>query len=384
MRIAVLSHNLIGAGARSVGVNVVSLLPEIAPNNKYLFIVPENCGYEVHAEKVNVKTIEVPRYALLKRLWFENYGLPKLINEFSPDFIWGLGNFGLVNPPCKQGLLIHQPHLVYSDEHRGTSTFMEKLKYAKMLRKKVAKCSKTTDMFFCQTPVMKKRFAETYNFPEDKIVLFPNAVSEFTKIDESKVVKPDVFNGFDGYNLFFLSKFYGHKNPMILLDVFSKYREELGDVRCLISMERGQHPSDNYFYDEIEKRDLHKHIVPLGPLQQSELAGYFLNSDALFLHTLMESFSGTYLEAMHFGLPILTSDLDFAKYVCDDAALYFNPWDAEDIANKILQLKNNSDLAKTMVENGRKRLPYFGGNWREIIVKALNDIDRICFNKEIV
>ncbi len=45
--------------------------------------------------------------------------------------------------------------------------------------------------------------------------------------------------------------------------------------------------------------------------KQKELAGYFCNSNALLLPALLESFSATYLEAMYFGLPILTSNLDF-------------------------------------------------------------------------
>ena len=373
-----MSHNLIGAGGKSVGLNIVSLLPKLEPDNEYLILIPKDCGYPDLSNYDNVEVLEISRYSTIKRLFFENKILPGIINGFTPDYIWGLGNHGLVFPPCKQGILIHQPHIVYPPSYYGTSTFIEKMKYSSFLKNRMKKYCHNTDMFFCQTPVMKKRFSKVFNFSEDKIFILPNAVSQFSKIDKNQIVRPKIFDSGNYYNLFFLSKFYGHKNPSILIDVFRKYPEELKDVRCLISMEPGQHPSDKKFYGDIAKYGLEKKIIPLGLLPQSELAGYFLNSDALFLHTFMESFSGTYLEAMHFGLPILTSDLDFARYVCGDAAFYFDPWSVDDVAKKIIKIKSNSSIADDLVIKGKERIPFFGGEWKTILKKSMRDIYSVC------
>ena len=38
---------------------------------------------------------------------------------------------------------------------------------------------------------------------------------------------------------------------------------------------------------------------------------------------------------MQFGLPILTSDRDFARHICQDAALYFDPLDADSVARSM-------------------------------------------------
>ena len=65
-------------------------------------------------------------------------------------------------------------------------------------------------------------------------------------------------------------------------------------------------------------------------------------ADAMFLPTLLETFSASYPEAMKMERPILTSDLDFAKDICGDAALYFNPLDSYDIANKIKTINDRS------------------------------------------
>jgi len=86
----------------------------------------------------------------------------------------------------------------------------------------------------------------------------------------------------------------------------------------------------------------------------------------MFLPTFLESFSGTYLEAMHFGLPILTSDLDFAHAVCGDAAIYFDPWNAASIKDAILKLRNNPELSQELVAKGKTRLQTNFRSWDEI------------------
>ncbi|MGF1670524.1 MAG: glycosyltransferase, partial [Balneolaceae bacterium] len=81
--------------------------------------------------------------------------------------------------------------------------------------------------------------------------------------------------------------------------------------------------------------------------------------DALFMPTLLECFSASYAEAMAMEKPILTSDLGFARTVCEDAALYFNPVDAKDISEKIRDLVKNRPLQQQLAVNGKKRLSDF-------------------------
>ena len=57
--------------------------------------------------------------------------------------------------------------------------------------------------------------------------------------------------------------------------------------------------------------------------------------------------------------PILTSDLPFATDTCRDAALYFDPVDPADIAEKIIRLASDPALQAELVSNGTKRLNDF-------------------------
>ena len=124
--------------------------------------------------------------------------------------------------------------------------------------------------------------------------------------------------------------------------------------------------------------DLPDHVLNVGPVCQSLLGAYYRGCDALFLPTLLESFTGTYVEAMYFGVPILTSDLDFARHVCGDAAIYFNPWDPGSIKDAILRLRSDSDLRRELVNRGRERLRAEFKSWDEIAADAIGALESLC------
>ena len=65
------------------------------------------------------------------------------------------------------------------------------------------------------------------------------------------------------------------------------------------------------------------------------------------------------LEAMKMEKPILTSNYSFAADICGDAALYFDPLDAKDIAEKILKLKDDKKLYDELIKIGKERLKDF-------------------------
>jgi len=53
---------------------------------------------------------------------------------------------------------------------------------------------------------------------------------------------------------------------------------------------------------------------------------------------------------------LLTSDLDFARELCGDAAIFFNPFDAYDIAEKIVSISMNNEQQSTLIRNGLNRI----------------------------
>lgn len=111
---------------------------------------------------------------------------------------------------------------------------------------------------------------------------------------------------------------------------------------------------------KIFNESTRKYIVNVGPQLVADCPKLVAQCDALFLPTLLECYSASYPEAMCMGKPILTSNLSFATDVCDNAALYFNPLDANDIIKKIGELIESPDLYSELQARGKERLKEFG------------------------
>jgi glycosyltransferase involved in cell wall biosynthesis len=80
---------------------------------------------------------------------------------------------------------------------------------------------------------------------------------------------------------------------------------------------------------------------------------------------------------MHLGCPILTSDLDFARYICGDAAIYFDPWDIGSMKNAILRLKSEPDLKVQMITKGKERLSASYHTWDEVALTLCKRLQNI-------
>lgn len=368
MKIAIIAHNLSVAGGKSVGQNIVAQLPVVAPDHDYLMIVPRDCGYKA-PESPRVKVIDFQSTSRSSRMRFELKALPELVRDFQPDWIWGLGNLGLLDPPCRQSVLFHDPHLVYPESFYASERYIYKMK-KRLLKRRLAKCLPKTTSVYCQTQTARKRFSETFDYDIEQIGICPNAVSAFTLSEMQPLPEG---SGLDQskFILFTLTKCYGHKNLDGIAKMYREHGSQLADTQNLWTIEKNQHPIAKTLLKAISEPGMKSRIHNLGPLSQQQLGSVFQASGALFLPTFLESFSGTYLEAMHFGVPIITSDLDFAHEVCGDAAIYVDPWDTVSMKDGIRLLVDSPGLADEMVLRGKQRLKSLFRSWPEILAGVL-------------
>lgn len=100
-------------------------------------------------------------------------------------------------------------------------------------------------------------------------------------------------------------------------------------------------------------------IANLGPLSLDGCARAIEAATAVLHPSLLETFSATYLEAMGLSRPLLASDRRFARDICGDAALYFDPLDPVSAAHQAARLLLEPGLAADLVERGRRRLASF-------------------------
>lgn len=373
MRITVLAHNLRVAGGLSVGKNVMAALRRVANENDYQFVLPAGVGYE-QIERPRRATVHLfeRRYGAASQLAFEHWRLPRLVRDFQPDVIWGLGNMGLKVPPAPQAILFHQPQMIYETRYQRDEVLRARLAYATAKRRLKAALP-ATGLIFCQTEVAAQRFRRYMGY-RGRIAVMPNAVSEAAR-DSRQRERPAALQPLANKQvLFCLTRYYAHKNLEILVEVFRRYADDLRDFAVVFTVQGDQHPHAPRFLASLRAPAVRDHLLNVGPVTQEALPAYYGASAGLILPTLLESFSGTYLEAMEFGRPILTSDLDFARVVCGPAALYFDPFEPASIRDALVRFSASPTLRETLVEEGAHRRNAFVRDWDDIVRAALAEL----------
>jgi glycosyltransferase involved in cell wall biosynthesis len=95
--------------------------------------------------------------------------------------------------------------------------------------------------------------------------------------------------------------------------------------------------SDTSIYRFIQNKG---NFVLMDYVDRSLLNTLHQSAFALIYPSLAEGFGYPAVESMKYGVPVAASGLTAIPEVCEDAALYFNPLDVSEIANRILQLLN--------------------------------------------
>lgn len=92
-------------------------------------------------------------------------------------------------------------------------------------------------------------------------------------------------------------------------------------------------------------------IIYRGPIEHNKIAKYLNAADVFVMPTLHEGCCNANLEAMACGLPIISSDRDFNyDILAPSYSFLIDPLNIDEIANKILYLKNNPTVCKKMSE----------------------------------
>lgn len=207
-----------------------------------------------------------------------------------------------------------------------------------------------------QTTFAKHSISNKLNMSLDRISVIPNSISqEFYELHEMLSIGSLVDKSLcDNVYAFCLAADHPHKNlniiPQVCASILRKYHLRITFILTI--------PIDSNTWLTISRDaqslGVSELIVNKGPLTTSECIAHYKSSTFVFLPTLLEVFSATYLEAMSMGVPIVTSDRMFARDICHDAAVYVDPCNVHDISNKIHRLITTPAEFRRCVVVGRE------------------------------
>ncbi len=224
----------------------------------------------------------------------------------------------------------------------------------------------SADCYWTENPYISKRFEVMMGYKT--VYTISNYYNQIYDHPE-KWVRSIELPKFTGVTCISISSPASHKNFGIIEDIVRYLRKTHPDfnVRFVLTYSQEQWPI---------AEDVRDHVIYVGKTEVAEGPYLYEQSDIMFMPTLLECFSATYPEAMRMGLPIITTDLDFAKGLCGDAACYYSAIDAEDAAKAIYKVATDKLYASELVQKGKERLEKFD-NYEQRANKLIDILENI-------
>jgi glycosyltransferase involved in cell wall biosynthesis len=128
-------------------------------------------------------------------------------------------------------------------------------------------------------------------------------------------------------------------------------------------------------HEFIRTESLGERVKLLGYIDDAQLPHLYQAASVFLFPSLEEGFGIPVLEAMAAGIPVVTSNVSSMPEVGGEAALYVDPHDSADIAQKVLQAVEDSALRAGLVQKGLARASEF--TWRRTAEATLAVYDEI-------
>lgn len=216
----------------------------------------------------------------------------------------------------------------------------------------------------------KKQLLEKFSLDPNKIKVIYLGIQK----DYWEDISADELEKIKGkYNLpqsflLFVGTIEPRKNILNLLNALKIIHEKHKKIPLVIVGRKGQDYEN--VLEKVRVLGLEDWVVFTGYIPEKELKGFYHLASLFVFPSLYEGFGLPLLEAMASGLPIVTSRKAALPEIAMDAALYFNPEEQEDIAEKILIGLKDETLRKQLIYKGKERVGDF--NWRKTAEETLN------------
>ena len=206
----------------------------------------------------------------------------------------------------------------------------------------------------------KREILKHYKVEENKVDVIYNAVyNKFTPSEKENCEK----------YILGVSSLSKHKNFDMLVKSFNKIKNK--NLKLYIVGEKNR----NLNYILTQGHNVNSNVIFTGRVSDQELVELYSNAACFVFPSLYEGFGIPPLEAMASGTPVVASNAASIPEVCGDAALYFDPLDMEDIAEKILKIIQNDNMKKALIHKGFKQIKKY--SWEKSANKMINVINKI-------
>jgi glycosyltransferase involved in cell wall biosynthesis len=356
-----------GGGLRSIE-QLIPALERQKSDQQFVIVVSRHqkkilnqipSSFEKHNVSFNPQNIII-------RTMFEQFALPFCLWYWKIDWLYSLGNLTTILSPCKVLLLIENAN-PYSSLHIKW-TFKENFRlFLLNLFGRISAWKATRIRFLSENS--KIILIEKLRIDSKKAFVAPQGVTDLEKLDNQVQISDELPDKF----ILNVSNIGPHKNLEILIDAYVILRKkDLYNGALVIA---GAPISRTYHQRLLAKcvrLHLEKDVIFWGWTNSDTLSKLYYRCDAFVFPSIEETFGMPVLEAISHGAPTVVPQVDqtcsnlFIPYyeLCRDAAVYFNPFQAEDLAEKLFEVLSDKSLRQHLKKQGIEQVRRF--SWDDI------------------
>jgi glycosyltransferase involved in cell wall biosynthesis len=218
------------------------------------------------------------------------------------------------------------------------------------------------DVCITPSPFNKQDLVERVGVDPERVHVLPLAVplAEFApgEKDPSLVQR----YGLEGQHvLLFVGRMAGNKRIDLLVEALAKVNRRLPNTRLLLV---GDYQGAAAYRDVVaaarsraQDLGIARDVVWTGRVE--ELPAYYHLADVYVTASVHEGFGVPLIEAMACGIPVVASSAGAMPWVVGDAGLLFQPENADELAEDVLQVLEDANLRQALAEKGLKRVQAF-------------------------
>jgi glycosyltransferase involved in cell wall biosynthesis len=226
---------------------------------------------------------------------------------------------------------------------------------------------------------VKQELMDITGIKESRIEVIPNGIDEKAFYPrprgEESVVLIQPFSFRRPYVLYASRIEHPMKNHVKLIEAFGIFKERTRYPHRLVLAGANSRGADKVMHASAASPYRHD-IFFTGHFPVTSLPELYAGADIVVIPSMYEGFGMGVLEAMASGVPVACARAGSLPETAEHAALYFNPMDAEDMADRMVTLTANRDIHRECRRLGLERAQNF--SWDACVKRTLEIIQEIC------
>jgi len=322
----------------------------------------------------NVQTLAsgIEEQGTLSRFLWEQREIPELIRKMGADLLLSAGNFAIWNSPVPQILLSRNSLYTSADfsrdlRRRGDYRLWLDTRLKGFLARKSIHRARLT-------VAPSEAFArELRAWSGHEVMALHHGFDREFFLEDGTALSPLILERFKeirgAVHLLFVSHYNYYRNFETLLRAMAllKQRRPSTRIRLVLTCELapGKNPG-GYRTSEasalLRELQIAEDVVQLGTIPYPLLHHLYRSCDVYVTPAYTETFAHPLVEAMACGLPIVASDLAVHREITEGAAVFFEKFSPDDLADKVTQLLDSPALQSDLRESGLRQSGNF--SWK--------------------